>query len=162
MHDDERFDGLRGLAGGLAHDFNNLFMAISGNAELARMELPEGAMARDCLDDIAEATRRGVARANEMMVYAGRRPQESEPLDLGQIVAQRVEEARSRWSDPPRIEVQLDDGLPQVEADPRNITCSVDAILESAFAALPRGGAATLSVHADEDGVHVDTRLTFP
>lgn len=162
MHDDEHMDGLRSLAGGLAHDFNNIFMAISGNAELARMELPEGAMARECLDDIVEATRRGVARANEMMVYAGRRPMEMEPVDLGSVVTERVDRARARWSDPPEIELHIAQDLPPIDADPRNIACSIDAILESALAALPPAGTATVTVHHDEDGAHVATRLTFP
>lgn len=161
MNDDERMDGLRSLAGALAHDLNNLFMALSGNVELLQMDQPAGTMARECLDDIAEASRRGVRRCNELMVYAGRRPMANEPVDLGAVVTERVQAARTRWTDAPPVDVQIADALPPVVADPHNLACSIDAILESAHAALANGGRVTLSVELDDDRPCVNTRLTF-
>lgn len=155
MSDDDRTRGFQRFAGGLAHDFNNLFMAISGNVELLGMDLPAGSMGRDCLDDIAEATRRGVERCNEMMVYANRRPIHTEPVDLGQLVADRVDAARTRAGDAIRIHLTIADCLPTTAADPSRITPLIDALLDNALAALDDGGAVTAVVDQDPNGTFI-------
>jgi two-component system, NtrC family, sensor histidine kinase PilS len=155
MSDDDRTRGFQRLAGGLAHDFNNLFMAISGNVELLRMDLPDGSMGRECLDDIAEATRRGVERCNEMMVYANRRPIRPEPLDLGQLVSDRLDGIRDRASDAIQIDLTLADSLPATTADPGRIIPLIDALLDNALAALGGGGTLTVVVDQHADGTFV-------
>jgi two-component system, cell cycle sensor histidine kinase and response regulator CckA len=155
MSDDDRTRGFQRLAGGLAHDFNNLFMAISGNVELLKMDLPAGSMGLDCLEDIAEATRRGVERCNEMMVYANRRPVHTEPLDLGQLASDRVEQARGRAPDTVGIDLTVSDCLPTTAADPTRVTPLLDALLDNALAALDGGGTLTVVVDRDADGTFV-------
>ncbi len=155
MSDDDRTRGFQRLAGGLAHDFNNLFMAISGNVELLEMDLPAGTVGRECLDDIAEATRRGVERCNEMMVYANRRPIHPQPLDLGQLVAGRLDGIRERASDAIQIDLSLADRLPTTSADPDRIIPLIDALLDNALTALGDGGTLTVVVDRHADGALV-------
>lgn len=70
------------LAGGIAHDFNNLLVGILGNAELARIHMPEESVGARALDDLRAAATRASGLANQMLAYAGKRRLKPEPLDL--------------------------------------------------------------------------------
>jgi PAS domain S-box-containing protein len=54
----QRLASLGALAGGVAHDFNNVLLAISGYAELAQRSLPDESEARPCLSQVLAAVGR--------------------------------------------------------------------------------------------------------
>lgn len=74
------------LAGGVAHDFNNILTAILGNAELAMLEIKPGTSAHDCLREVIGASRRASDLTNQMLAYSGRERAVVEPLDLSRTV----------------------------------------------------------------------------
>jgi signal transduction histidine kinase/DNA-binding response OmpR family regulator len=86
MRDAQRLESLGVLAGGVAHDFNNLLMAVLGNAELALLDLPEDAPAREPLGQITLAARRAAELTQQMLAYAGRARIDAEPVCLPTLV----------------------------------------------------------------------------
>jgi signal transduction histidine kinase/ActR/RegA family two-component response regulator len=58
------------LAGGLAHDFNNMLTSIMGNVQLAKYIIPEGDEILAYLDDIEEASLQGKDLANHFLTFA--------------------------------------------------------------------------------------------
>ena len=79
------------LANGIAHDFNNVLGGILSEAELAEMELEEGASPVESIHRIGSAATRGAAIVRELMIYSGQ--EEAAPrelLDLSQMLGEML------------------------------------------------------------------------
>ena len=81
----ERVESLGMVAGGVAHDFNNLMVAVLGNADLLRTEVhdPE---ARQLLDAITAAGQRGARLCSDLQAFAADRSRGADELDLVRLL----------------------------------------------------------------------------
>jgi PAS domain S-box-containing protein len=88
----QKMESLGTLAGGVAHDFNNILAAILGNVELARGDLPTGHRALVSLDEIDHAGRRARDLVNQILMFSRREPQElvTQPLQPVMQETQRL------------------------------------------------------------------------
>ncbi len=78
----QKMDAIGQLAGGVAHDFNNMLTAIGCSAELALDDLPEDSPVRTDLVDIREATDRAAALTRQLLAFSRRQLIQPAPLDL--------------------------------------------------------------------------------
>lgn len=67
-----KMESLSVLAGGVAHEFNNLLTGVLGYSELAELSPGCGPEVRDCLGHIKDATERAGRLARQMLAYSGR------------------------------------------------------------------------------------------
>ena len=74
----QKLEALGTLAGGVAHDFNNILLAIRGNVRLVQAELSEGHPARDFVREIDRAGTRAVGLVRQILAFA--RPRKSEKI----------------------------------------------------------------------------------
>jgi signal transduction histidine kinase/CheY-like chemotaxis protein len=113
----QRLEALGVLAGGVAHDFNNILAGIQGHAELAAGPLPDGHPARPHLATVAAATARAAGLTRQLLAYAGKGRLAPRPVAVNEVVRQTAE--LLRVTVPRTVEVRLDlaDGLPAVTAD---------------------------------------------
>ena len=70
----QKLEGLGTLAGGIAHEFNNLLAMVLGNAEIIKQKNPENASTNKYLSHIIEATHRGASIAKQLLLFS--RPHE--------------------------------------------------------------------------------------
>ena len=77
------------LAGGVAHDFNNILTAILGNLELYR-EVDEAEKA-NCLAEAEAAAERAATLVRQLLVYARKSPQTISRVDAGDVLVQTME-----------------------------------------------------------------------
>ncbi len=82
----QKIESLGVLAGGIAHEFNNLLMVIQGNAELAIARLGPEAQVRTYLDAVNEAVERAAELAKHMLAYAGRVQLQPALVDVSDVV----------------------------------------------------------------------------
>ncbi len=82
----QRLESLGVLAGGLAHEFNNILMVIMGNADLLASEFGTSPSAQTHLSEIGTASRRAADLCDQMHVYAGKGNSRREELDLARVV----------------------------------------------------------------------------
>jgi two-component system, cell cycle sensor histidine kinase and response regulator CckA len=75
------------LAGGVAHDFNNMLQTILGNAELALGDLPPGSEARESVEEIRKAAERSANLTRQLLAFARRQTILPRVLDLNEAVA---------------------------------------------------------------------------
>jgi len=101
----QKMESLSALAGGLAHDFNNLMGVILANADSVAAQMPEGSPARQSLDDIGAAARQGSALGRQVLAYAGRARVAPAPLDLAHVVDDVLHLVRA--SVPKKVAVDL-------------------------------------------------------
>lgn len=147
LADARRLEGLGRLAGGVAHDFNNMLAAVLGNAELIRMAAPEAGQTAELLEaagEILAAARRGAALTRQLLGYARMQTAQIRAVPLGQ----RVRRAGATLDLPgPEIRVALPEAQgPLVWVDPHQLDQVVVELAANARAAMAGGGRIALVV----------------
>lgn len=82
----QKMEALGQLAGGVAHDLNNVLGVMTGYAELLLMETPQGQRARTHAEKILQSTEKGAAIIQDLLTLARRGVTVSEVVDLNGIV----------------------------------------------------------------------------
>ncbi len=102
----QKMEALGTLAGGVAHDFNNILAAILGNADLARQDLTHDAPARESLHEISTAARRGRELVRQILAFSRQQPAERTRVDVGAILAETCNLMRAAM--PPHVQLLHD------------------------------------------------------
>lgn len=84
----QKMEALGTLAGGVAHDFNNILAAILGNADLARQDLAPSNPARQSLHEISSAARRGRELVRQILAFSRQQPLARTPVCPDTIVTE--------------------------------------------------------------------------
>jgi two-component system cell cycle sensor histidine kinase/response regulator CckA len=142
LQQSQRLESLGMLAGGIAHDFNNILTGVLGNADLALMGLPPGALARENLLEITRASHRAAALCQQMLAYSGRGKFVVEPLDLSALVQDMIDLLKSTISKKARVNLNLGKDLPPMRGDSSQLSQVIMNLVINASEAL-----------GDEDGV---------
>ncbi len=156
----QRLESLGVMAGGVAHDFNNVLMSILGHAEIARDTLDEsfpgdgtGREVRESLVQIAESARHAAEVCRQMLTYAGEAPPTPEEVDLPRIVTEAVRLLRASIA--PKIEIEWTPppAFPPVMGDPGQLRqVALNLILNAAEAMGRAPGSVRISLDEVEDG----------
>jgi two-component system, cell cycle sensor histidine kinase and response regulator CckA len=112
-----RLEAVGVLAGGIAHEFNNLLTAVLGHAEMAEMEMPAAGPGRRHLGPIREAAGRATELCRQMLAYAGKGRLVVGAVDLGQV----VREAAEAVGPAPPVRQKLAPDVPTVRGDPEQL-----------------------------------------
>jgi signal transduction histidine kinase len=87
----QKLEALARLAGGVAHDFNNLTTAISGYATLLRDSLPPESLQRRDAEEICQAAQRAAELTHHLLAFSRRGTLETSSLDLNQILRESAD-----------------------------------------------------------------------
>ena len=83
----QKMESVGRLAGGVAHDFNNMLNVISGYAELALAQLTPADSLYSALEEIQKATERSADLTRQLLAFARRQTVAPKVLDLNDVVA---------------------------------------------------------------------------
>jgi len=113
-----RLESLGVLAGGVAHDFNNILVGILGNTELALSQLPPDSPARALLHNVATNAVRASDLTRQLLDYAGHRPFDHRgPVDPLRVIRETLELVAPLLPRGAFVEVDLPDQLPALGCD---------------------------------------------
>lgn len=101
----QKLEAVGQLAGGVAHDFNNILTTIVGASHLAAMDAPEGSDLANEIDQIGIAARRAQHLVRELLTFARREPAVPQPVVLADVVDEVVHLLRA--SIPPTTTITL-------------------------------------------------------
>src|SRR5690606_12730996 len=128
------------LAGGVAHDFNNILMAITGYSQLAMDRLDSEDPIYKDLAEIARSAERAAGLTRQLLAFSRQQVLETQRVNLNEEIKE-MENLLSRvLGEDVRLEVELDPQLGQVEADPGQIQQVVLNLVINARDAMPTGG----------------------
>jgi CheY-like chemotaxis protein len=147
LHHRQRMESIGRLAGGVAHDFNNMLMAIGGFTELAQQVLTSDPdQAANHLVRVAAAAERAAGLSRQLLLFARQQAGEPVPVDVAGTARDVVKLLEG--SVPADVEVQLDlpDAGPVVVADPSQVQQVIMNLLLNAAAAVGDRGVVRLAV----------------
>ena len=113
----EKLEALGRLAGGVAHDFNNILVPILGFAELSIEESPPGSPVRESQIQIREAAQRARDLVRQILAFSRRDQPELRPIDVAGVVAKALALARTGIPAPIEFVTRLDAGTGSVLSD---------------------------------------------
>lgn len=139
LQEAQRMEAIGTLAGGIAHNFNNLLMGIQGNASLALLETdPEGPL-HGRMENIQSLVRSGSRLTNQLLGYAMGGRYEVKPISLNRLVRGTAETFGATRKEH-RIHLALDHELAGIKADSSQIEQVLMNIYVNAADAMPGGG----------------------
>jgi PAS domain S-box-containing protein len=120
LWESQKMEALGTLAGGVAHDFNNILSIIIGNAELAHQDVGERHAASTSLDEIRKAGRRAKNIVQQILAYSRKQPLQRRALALRPIVEECAVMLRATLPSGATLNVDCEDA-PNVLADATQI-----------------------------------------
>jgi len=114
----QKRESLGTMAGGIAHQFNNLLMGVLGYIELAKTCLPPASGAVDHLREAEASARRAAEYSRLMLVYVGQGVRRKELLEVGPMVRDLLPLIRDALPGNVLLEVDVLQGSPMVTMDP--------------------------------------------
>ena len=155
LRQSQKLEAIGRLAGGVAHDFNNILMSIMGAADLLLMQLAPADAARDEAVEIKQAVDRGAGLTRQLLAFSRRQATRSRRFALADVV--RGMDTMLRRLIGPEIDFEI--VVPAeplvVVADSGQIEQCVMNLVVNARDAMPDGGRVTVrldEVELGEDG----------
>ena len=143
--DDERLAAVQRLAGGVAHEFNNLLTQIKVGAELVLAELAPQAPGRGDVESISLAADRASVLARQLLAFGRRQLLRAEPIDIEDEVQAQAESLRQLAGPQVAISLQLAGIKGAVRTDREQLVHVLRALVTNARDAMPTGGVITIS-----------------
>jgi len=113
----QRLQALGTLAGAIAHDFNNILVAIVGNTALALAAARDAHLDAAPLEEVASASERAVALVRQILTFSQRHAPEREVLALGPLVEEAARLLRVGLPAGLKVQTHIADDVPAIYAD---------------------------------------------
>jgi signal transduction histidine kinase/ActR/RegA family two-component response regulator len=136
----QRLEAVGRLAGGVAHDFNNVLTVISNYSELLRADAADGSQAAADLDQVLRATERASRLTRQLLAFSRRQILQPERLDLNAVVRDAHAMLRRLIPTSVSIELDLSESLTPIVADPVQVEQVLVNLAVNAADAMPLGG----------------------
>jgi len=142
----QRLESLGVLAGGVAHDFNSLLIAMVRNVDLALQELSDVSPARAYVEEVDKAARRAAELTRQMLAYSGRGRFVIKPMDLSEVVQGTAHLLESSISRKVALRMSLARDLDAVDADAAQMQQIVTNLLTNASEAFSEDEAGVIAL----------------
>ncbi|MDZ4816232.1 MAG: PAS domain-containing protein [Verrucomicrobiota bacterium] len=116
----QKLESLGILAGGVAHDFNNILTIILGRAELGS-QFAEQEIVKDCFKKILSASERAAELCKQMLAYSGKGRFVVQHYNINQLVEEMTVLLSVSLNPKIKLHTAYDEDLPKVEIDATQI-----------------------------------------
>ncbi|MHA1647533.1 MAG: two-component system sensor histidine kinase NtrB [Promethearchaeota archaeon] len=140
----QKIESISLLAGGIAHDLNNLLVSILGNANLLEFEENISDEGKDILKDLEQAGKRATDLTQQLLTFSKREKTIKSINSVVNILKDSIS-LTMRGSNS-RAVVNIQSNIPDIEINPGQISQVFNNILINAKQAMPNGGIITISV----------------
>ncbi|NLF37907.1 GAF domain-containing protein [bacterium] len=170
----QKMDAIGQLAGGVAHDFNNMLGGITGAAEILATKLGHVEDVRHCTDMILNAAKKTASLTQKLLTFSRKGKIQSTPVDLHRIIADTAHLLERSVDKRIKIVCDLMPGKAVIIGDPSQLESALINLGLNARDAMPAGGTlrlATSSVRLDEqfcqssgfpaaEGMHIELTVS--
>jgi PAS domain S-box-containing protein len=137
----QKMESIGRLAGGVAHDFNNILGVITGYGEMLRKRVAHDARLTRYAEDILGAARRGTNLTRQLLAFSRRQVLQPRVLDLNAIISDLENLLRRLIGEDKDLATRLGKHVPAVRADAGQVEQVLMNLVVNACDAMPQGGA---------------------
>ena len=145
----QKMEAIGTLAGGVAHDLNNILSGIVSYPEILLMDLPEDSDLRDPLETIQKSGFKAAAIVQDLLTLARRGVSISGIVNLNQIISEHLETPEydkiKQFHPGLIVSVDLEPDLLNISGSPIHLSKTVMNLVSNAAEAMPDGGSICLS-----------------
>ncbi|MEN6525277.1 MAG: PAS domain-containing protein, partial [Candidatus Polarisedimenticolia bacterium] len=149
----QRLAAVARIAGGAAHDLNNVLQSVVSCADVLRAQLPADDPRRSWMERIRGAARRGGALTGRLMAFAREGAHAREHVDVNVVAAECVELFRPILEPGIAVALELDPRAGFVFVEPSALTQALANLVLNARDAMPQGGTLTVGTSRRDGGV---------
>jgi PAS domain S-box-containing protein len=140
LRQSQKLEAIGQLAGGVAHDFNNMLAAMMMQAELAASDARLPDSARDAFQQIRAIAQRAANLTRQLLLFSRKQVMQSQIVDLNEIVSQLTRMLQRIIGEDIRLELALDPSPLTLRADVGMIEQVLLNLVVNARDAMPSGG----------------------
>jgi len=140
------------LAGGLAHDFNNILTAIIGHCDLMLMRHGPGDVDHHDADQIRQNANRAADLVRQLLAFSRQQTLRTRVVAIDNVVGEMSHLLRRLLGGTVRLDVVPGTGLAPVRVDPGQIEQVLVNLAVNARDAMPSGGTLTIGTHMVASG----------
>lgn len=162
LRQSQKMEAVGQLAGGVAHDFNNILTAISGYSDLLLRNLKDGDPKRAYAAEIKKASERAAALTQQLLAFSRRQVISPKVVNLNNIVKDMARMLGRIIGENIDLVTLLSEDLWNVKVDPNQIEQVIMNLSVNAKDAMPDGGKLiieTANVHLDEEYAKIHAPL---
>jgi PAS domain S-box-containing protein len=149
----QKMESLGSLAGGVAHDMNNVLGAILGLASMQMDEAPDDSALKKNMETITKACRRGATLVKGLLGFARQGLAEEKVLNLNVLVQESVALLERTTLQKVHLHVDLANDLSAIQGDPGALSHALLNLCVNAVDAMPQGGTLTLTTRNEADNI---------
>ena len=144
LRQSQKMEAIGTLAGGVAHDFNNILMVISGYSQVLIDALGKEPKLRSQVEQMQKAGERAAALTRQLLAFSRKQTTQPEPLNLNSVVTGMEKMLRRLIGENIAITARLAPDLGAVSADAGQLEQVILNLAVNARDAMPQGGQLTL------------------
>jgi PAS domain S-box-containing protein len=146
----QKIESVGRLAGGIAHDLNNLLVPILGYSDMLLEDCPPDADTRAPLEAISHASTRARDLVQQLLAFSRKQVLEFVSIDLNELLRRFERLLRSTIREDIAISLLLEDAVPLIRGDVGQIEQVVMNLAVNARDAMPNGGTLTIQTSVAE------------
>lgn len=140
----QKMEAMGTLAGGVAHDLNNVLGVVVGYSELLLMEMPEGNPLKKYITHILQSGVRATAIIQDLLTMARRGVAVSEVININDIISEYLKtpefEKMLSFHELVTVRTDLEENLLNIMGSPVHLSKSIMNLVSNAAEAMPDGG----------------------
>jgi two-component system cell cycle sensor histidine kinase/response regulator CckA len=140
LRQSQKLEALGTLAGGVAHDFNNILSVILGYSQIAAQEAAPGSPLAGDIAQIAQAADRASSLVRQLLAFSRKQVLQPQVIDLNITVGDMLSMLKRLIGEHILLETRLDPQLARVKADPGQMHQVLMNLVINARDAMPSGG----------------------
>jgi signal transduction histidine kinase/CheY-like chemotaxis protein len=152
FHQAQKMEAIGALAGGVAHDFSNILMAILSYSESLLMQLPEDSSLRHEAQEIRRAGNRAAALTHQLLAFSRKQATSPQLLNPAEAVRSLSRMISRLIGDNIVVSLDLHTDAGYILCDPTHLDQVLINLILNARDAMPQGGKITVGVREAADG----------
>ncbi len=144
----QKMEGIGQLAGGVAHDFNNILAAMMMHLYILKNDPKLDQKTREALTELENHTNRAAALTRQLLMFSRRSVMDVRSLDLNEVVANLLKMLGRILGEHVTLVFERRYTLPPIEADAGMLEQVLLNLVVNARDAMPRGGRITIATEA--------------
>jgi signal transduction histidine kinase/CheY-like chemotaxis protein len=145
LAESQKMEAIGKLAGGVAHDFNNMLTAILGYASMIQEDAPPKSAIRDQATQIRRAAENAAALTQKLLAFSRRQLLQSDRVDFRSMLGNLLQLVRGAVGADITVSTQIGEDLWPILADPAQLEQSIVNLAINARDAMPKGGTLQIS-----------------